>query len=169
MLRDTQRIKQCFRQSADDQIGSWTGGLCGPVSDQLAVVGYDDGDLITQSIEELRGVFEMGKLKVHSRTGLANDQECATLALALCPMKHGGSTYPVGVSLGDEAKFCGEYLYTDHIVAVEVLDNLGLQLRPSRAKSAALDTRAGYRTFRRGDSRSCTRELHETWKRLSKV
>ena len=74
LLVDKQRVKQCFRQSPEDALGSWYGGLCGPVSDDLAVVGYDDGELITQQINELRGVFEMGKFMTHSMTGLVHDQ-----------------------------------------------------------------------------------------------
>ena len=77
MLLDKQRVKQCFRQSPEDALGSWYGGLCGPVSDDLAVVGYDDGELITQQINELRGVFEMGKFKTHSMTGLVHKAQSA--------------------------------------------------------------------------------------------
>lgn len=169
LLEDGQRIMMAFKQSAHDGVGSWWGGLVGPTSDDdnLVIVSFDDGELRVFTVEELAGMYDMGKyacLSPNVECGLVDDTPSKTMAVALCPFKAAKRVYYVGVFLGDSvSQLCKHPLYHAHVVCEEALQKAvkacsaaGARPQPTRSCTAAVNNHdkgdmLGYRTFRRGD------------------
>eukprot|EP00966_Prymnesium_polylepis_P190407 4412334-Prymnesium_polylepis.1 len=93
---NNQRITECIKMSDDDTVGSWYGGLVVAVTPGNAcLIAYGDGDMDDCPIEKVRGLLEMGKLKVlQDERGLVKDEWQAAKAMAASLLKVGGGLRP---------------------------------------------------------------------------
>jgi hypothetical protein len=154
------RFQECLRMDEHDSAGKWFGGVFGDsLPDKRAVMGFDDGELLLMSPEEVKGITEMGKLCLCTVTGgLVADEPRPLRAVAVSYMKCQREFVPVGVFLDTQSQAStigGVPFYSDHVVATGAVAQAleSSYSRPTRAKSRTSqeDARAGYKTIRRGD------------------
>ena len=163
LLSPGTRLQECFKTSNDDTVGSWYGGVVGPVEpDGRIVIGFDDGDLRVCTVAELTALHTLGKLSRNTVTaGLVGGVSVILKATSLCLMKCGTDHLPIGVLLqdcSDKPEIAGQTLYHSHIMSVAAVETAmsTTTLRPSRHDKYLLEPRHrnGYHTFRRGDKLS---------------
>ena len=163
LLSPGTRLQECFNTSNDDTVGSWYGGVVGPVEpDGRIVIGFDDGDLRVCTVAELTALHTLGKLSRNTVTaGLVGGVSVILKATSLCLMKCGTDHLPIGVLLqdcSDKPEIAGQTLYHSHIMSVAAVETAmsTTTLRPSRHDKYLLEPRHrnGYHTFRRGDKLS---------------
>ena len=163
LLSPGTRLQECFKTSNDDTVGSWYGGVVGPVEpDGRIVIGFDDGDLRVCTVAELTALHTLGKLSRNTVTaGLVGGVSVILKATSLCLMKCGTDHLPIGVLLqdcSDKPEIAGQTLYHSHIMSVAAVETAmsTTTVRPSRHDKYLLEPRHrnGYHTFRRGDKLS---------------
>lgn len=108
LIKDKNRVQTAFKQSEDDEDGSWWGGIIWGTrqiknEQEFIVIGYDDGELQFHSFDELQDLYEKGKFKgLTSETlGLVGSEQLAVLAIGFSTVKINGKVWPVGVLLGE--------------------------------------------------------------------
>ena len=56
------RVKECFKESEDDTVGSWYGGLVVARTSSSCLIAFDDGETSVHSSAMMQGLLDMGKL-----------------------------------------------------------------------------------------------------------
>ena len=151
---------------ADDPDGTlhWYGAVI--AGDRLAngtyIFGFDDGELFCQDPDELKGLFEMGKISACTvNSGLVRDEPQLLKAAAICWCKVNPNTNcPAGVFLSDgmpAEKVGGSTVYHSHYVSIEAMDAILANKQARPVRNAAVTRRGvereryGHHTIRRGD------------------
>ena len=161
LLAEGTRVQENFRASGTDTVGAFFGGVVGPPLSGNFPIGYDDGDMVMRTEEEVRQLFEDGKFGAcTSRSGLVAGNISPLSADRLCYMKCGKAHAPVGVLLknaDDPHTGLPSPLFHSHVVtpaAVKQALDSQQGSRPVRMTAARMSSNpdsAGYHTFRRGD------------------
>lgn len=149
LLLQGSRLQIAYKQGSDDNAGKWFGCIVGGSSSSTAhiYIGYDDGDLMFHSSEELKELAVQDKLKALSRHGgggLVADQQTPVSAQAICHIRLNQKILPVGVLLGNGQEIiAGQVLYSGHVLSNEVaaeLKNVGYNIAIRRGRSRCIDS-----------------------------
>ena len=154
IMVEGQRVRECFKMSDDDTVGTWFGGLVVTMEDGACMVAYDDGDAARRDREHVQGLVEMGKMDVlDGGSGLSGGNPVREKACEMSRLKVKEMYWPVGVLVGDgEASLGGRPLFSSHYLVKELLEaaSSAKGARPLRGGGGRA-AEHGLATFRRGD------------------
>ena len=165
LCREGSRYMESFRASEEDQSGEFYGGLMGPMINGKLYIGFDDGELTTRSMEEVRCLVEMNKAcACTANGGLVAGTVQALAAASFCCITVEKQLLPIGVLLeatDDPSNSIYGVVYHSHYLSAEavaaVVHNTPGRRRISRragarpaAAAGTLDLQ-GYKTLRRAD------------------